>query len=357
MNWTNSCVRAEVAVRARSHSATERRLRLGRAGLVVVALMSLVGCGSIEVALGMRTRLDKLPVTALSASLSPEPALSPGQSGQLVITATTTDGKQWVTVGPGHGKVLFDSFTFDATVATVNKKGVVALPADPRISETAIPHVRITAIGHPDISAELDIPVRYDVAFAAHFSGSAGSRGFDGMNGLDGSAGSNGSIDLTNPSAGGAGTDGSNGGNGDDGRPGQSGENVHVWVALKAGVPPLLQVRVASSTHEQLFLVSPNGGTLTVDANGGAGGAGGSGGRGGRGGSGGTGFPPGLSGHDGSNGLDGHPGGGGGAGTITVSIDPQAQGFADRLHFSNKNGDGAPGPTPIVRIETVSPIW
>jgi hypothetical protein len=274
-----------------------------------------------------------------------------------VITATTADGKQWVTVGPGHGKVLFDSFTFDATVATVTKKGVVSLPADPRISETAIPHVRITAIGHPDISAELDIPVRYDVAFAANFSGGAGSKGFDGMNGLDGSAGSDGSIDLTNPSAGGNGTDGSSGGDGDNGQAGQSGENVHVWVALKAGIPPLLQVRAASSTHERLFLVNPNGGTLTVNANGGAGGAGGSGGRGGRGGSGGAGFPPGLSGNDGLNGMDGHSGAGGAAGTITVSIDPQAQGFADRLQFSNKNGDGAPGPAPIVRIETVPPIW
>jgi len=86
-------------------------------------------------------------------------------------------------------------------------------------------------------------------------------------------------------------------------------------------------------------------------------GAGGSGGRGGRGGSGGVGFPPGLSGHDGRDGWDGHSGIGSAAGTITVSIDPQAQGFADRLHFANRNGDGAPGSTPIVRIETVSPIW
>jgi hypothetical protein len=358
MNWMNSRLRARVAVRApTSHSAATHRLRLVGAGLVVVALLALVGCGSIEVALGMRTRLDKVPVTALSASLSPEPGLSPGKSGRLVITATSTDGKQWVTVGPGHGKVLFDSFTFDAAGVTVNKKGVVSLPADPRISETVMPHVRITAIGHADISADLDIPVRYDVAFVAHFSGSAGSKGFDGSNGLDGSSGSNGSIDWTNPSAGGNGTDGSNGGDGDNGQPGQSGENVHVWVTLKSGVHPLLQVRAASSRHEQLFLVSPDGGTLTVDANGGAGGAGGSGGRGGRGGSGGTGFPPGLSGHDGLNGWDGHSGADGAAGTITVSIDPQAQGFADRLHFSNRNGNGAPGPTPIVRIEAVPPIW
>src|SRR6202035_4651003 len=106
---------------------------------------------SIEAALGFRMRLDKVPVTALSASLSPGPGLSPGKSGRLVITATTTDGKQFVTVGPGHGKVLFDSFTFNATVATVNKKGKVSLPADPRLSEGVVPHIRILVIGQPDV--------------------------------------------------------------------------------------------------------------------------------------------------------------------------------------------------------------
>src|SRR5258708_26919997 len=125
MNWINSRWRAEVAVRGRSHSSAGRWLRLGGAGLVVVAILSLVGCGSFEVALGMRTRLDKLPVTALSASLSPEPGLSPGKSGRLVITATTSDGKQWVTVGPGHWKGLLDSFTFGATLCTGNKTGLV----------------------------------------------------------------------------------------------------------------------------------------------------------------------------------------------------------------------------------------
>jgi len=50
----------------------------------------------------------------------------------------------------------------------------------------------------------------------------------------------------------------------------------------------MLQVRAASKTQTQLFLVDPNGGSLTINASGGAGGAGGSGGRGGRGGFGGA---------------------------------------------------------------------
>ncbi|HMI51704.1 MAG TPA: hypothetical protein VK525_09335, partial [Candidatus Saccharimonadales bacterium] len=67
-------------------------------------------------------RLDKVPVTALSATLSPDPGLAPGKSGRLIITATTSDAKQLVTVGAGHGNVLFDSFTFTATTVTVNQK-------------------------------------------------------------------------------------------------------------------------------------------------------------------------------------------------------------------------------------------
>jgi hypothetical protein len=331
--------------------------KAGCIGLVIFGAGSLGGCGSIEVALGWRTRLDKVPVTALSASLSPAPGLSPGKSGRLVITATTSDGKQLVTVGPGHGKVLFDSFTFNASVAGVNKKGVVSLPADPRLSDGLVPHIRIGVIGHPDVVAELDIPVRYDVAFAAHFSGSIGLRGFDGLNGLDGSAGSDGSSDLTNPSAGGNGTDGSDGGDGDNGGPGGAGESVHVWLTVESGDHPLLQARASSFKHEQFFLVDPNGGTLSVDADGGPGGAGGSGGRGGRGGSGGSGFPTGFSGHDGRNGFDGHAGPDGAAGTIVVSVDPAAQPFLGVLHLSNRSGSGRAGPAPEILVEPVPPIW
>jgi len=57
----------------------------GRVFLVFLGLTALAGCESIEVGLGMRMRLDK--VTALSATLSPGPGLSPGKSGRLIITA------------------------------------------------------------------------------------------------------------------------------------------------------------------------------------------------------------------------------------------------------------------------------
>jgi hypothetical protein len=333
-----------------------RRRRLAYTG-IALAVLGLAACGSLEVLFGLRTRLDKLPVTALSATLSPQAALSPGSSGRLVITATTSDGKQYVTVGPGHGKVLFDSFALTASIVSVNSEGVVSLPADPRVSESQLPHVRITAIGHPGISADLDVPVHYDAAFQAHFSGADGMRGLDGSSGLDGMSGSDGSTDPNNPSAGGNGTDGGRGGDGSNGSPGDPGENVHVWVALRPGSAPLLQVRAASSSHQQFFLVDPRGGSLTVEANGGAGGPGGAGGRGGRGGSGGSGSPPGSPGQDGLDGSDGFAGSGGAAGTITMSIDPAAEGYADRIYFYSKTGDGAAGPAPIVQVESVPPPW
>jgi len=78
-----------------------------------------------------------------------------------------------------------------------------------------MPHVRISAIGHPDVVAELDIPVRYDAAFAAHFSGRPGFNGTSGGDGHDGGAGD----------------------------PGQA---VHIWVTLKSDTRMLLQVRAAS---------------------------------------------------------------------------------------------------------------
>jgi hypothetical protein len=44
-------------------------------------------------------------------------------------------------------------------------------------------HLAITIPSHPGISAELDVPVRYDYPFASSFSGSTGSSGFNGSAG------------------------------------------------------------------------------------------------------------------------------------------------------------------------------
>jgi hypothetical protein len=293
----------------------------------------------------------------VSASLYPQPTLSPGKSGQLIIVASASDGHKWTTVGPGHGTVLFDSFLFNATVAQVSADGVVSMPSDPRVSEGKEALVRITVVGHPDVTTDLNVPLRYDTAFAAEFSGKPGLDGIDGTDGLPGVDGASGSIDPTRLSEGGRGSDGSNGSDGTNGSEGEPGESVHVWITLEPSARRFLQVRTASATREQLFLIDPNGGSLSVDTNGGPGGRAGRGGKGGRGGSGGGGFPRGTAGNYGMDGHDGIPGSDGAPGKILVSIDPAARQYLDRFHLSNRYGDGTPGSPPVVRTEPVPPIW
>ena len=347
-------------------------LRAG--GLGILGLLMLSGCASSDMAPDLGVSLQNIPVTALSASLSPGPGLAPGKSADLVIVAKTADGKELVTMGPGHGKVRLDSFAFESTVAQVSKEGEVSLPADPRASEGQLPHVRITVINHPDIVANLDIPVRYDDGFKADFSGQAGANGANGEDGTNGAAG----LDNSAEGPGRNGQNGGPGGNGQNGGDGAPGRSVHVWLTLKTGSHPFLQARVANDVDEKLFLIDPNGGSLEVDANGGSGGKGGAGGKGGIGG---TGYDNGNSadeqadqrtgyskmngsssgfsanGQSGLPGIPGQPGRGGAAGTIIVSVDPQAQPFLDRLHLSNQSGDGVAGDAPEIRVEPVPAIW
>lgn len=329
-----------------------------RNAVVVGALMcALSGCTSIQLALGMKMRLDEVPVTALSAALIPGPGLAPGGAARLVIVATSDDGKRYVTEGAGQGKVLFDSFTITPNLVEVDAEGKVSLAADPRASQGQLPHVHIVANGHPQVAADLDVPVRYDADFSALFSGAAGRPGMDGRSGLDGMSGMPGSNDPNYPSPGGNGGNGEDGGNGDDGGPGAPGPAVDAEITLLPGPPALLQVLVAGGGREQRYLVDPAGGRLLIEASGGVGGRGGTGGRGGRGGAGGSGTPNGSAGSDGHNGLDGSNGRGGAPGTITLTIDPRALPYYDRLLLVNQSGSGAPGPTPTVRVVPVPPLW
>lgn len=323
----------------------------------ILTAVLLAGCGSLGVLLGTRTRLDKLPITSVSARLAPQPYLTPGKTGRLILVASGSDGKQWTTTGAGRGNVLFDSYTFESTVVKTNSSGVVSLPADPRLSSGKAAHVHITVVGHPDVQADLDVPVKYNVAFSAHFTGASGN---DGMSGFDGTAGLDGmmgSSDPSNPQPGGNGSNGSDGGSGGDGSQGWPGETVHLWVTLQAGPTPLIQVRVLGDRNEErFFLVDPDGGSLSIDAYGGAGGHGGSGGRGGRGGSGGIGSPNGMSGSDGLNGNDGHDGSTGGPGKIIVTIDPAAEPYRDRLHLSTQFGLRKDSGV-VFHTEPVPPLW
>jgi hypothetical protein len=205
---------------------------------------------------------------------------------------------------------------------------------------------------HPDLRVELDIPITYDYSFVANFSGSRGSDGMNGSDGIDGTSGSMGSTDPNNPSPGGDGSNGTDGSNGQDGGPGGNAPSVDVRVALRAGAHPLLQVSVSAAGKRRLYLVDPQGGALSVKADGGPGGSGGNGGRGGRGGSGGMGTPNGNSGHDGSDGRSGFDGSPGKGGAITVTYDPQVRPFINIIHVSSQGG-----PPTVFQVEPVAPLW
>ncbi len=318
----------------------------------MLALIMLTGCSSLQVHLGMKVYLDKTPVTSMKASLPRGPAIGPGEKSPLVVTFTQPDGKTLQTEGAGQGKVMWKDLQITATVVTANQKGILTLPGDPRISDGKIPHVAITVPSHPDLRVDLDIPIRYDERYTANFSGSAGASGMNGIDGMDGASGSTGSMDPNNPQPGGNGGNGTNGSDGGDGWPGGNAPPVQVQVAFRSGSHPLLQVEVSATGHQKFYLIDPQGGSLTVKADGGQGGSGGRGGRGGHGGAGGMGSPSGSRGMDGSDGRNGSDGPPGRGGQITVTYDPQAKPFLTAIHASSRNG-----PAPVFREEAVAPLW
>ena len=328
--------------------------RMIRADVLVcfAAGFLLGGCTAVKVKLGMKVYLAKTPVASIKASLPNGPGIAPGEKSPLVVTVTEPDGKVLQTEGKGGGKVMWKDLTVTATVASVNQKGVLTLPHDPRKSEGQTPHVTITVPSHPDIHTELDVPVRYNFKFVSHFDGSAGLSGMNGMDGMDGTSGSPGSMDPNNPSPGGDGGNGTDGSNGEDGGPGGDAPPVQIEATLRSGNHPLLQVAVLAPGHKRFYLVDPQGGSLTVTADGGPGGSGGRGGRGGRGGSGGFGTPNGNSGRDGLDGHSGLDGPQGRGGAITVTYDPQAKAYLNLIHLSNRNG-----PTPVFKEQPVAPLW
>jgi hypothetical protein len=320
--------------------------------LAVASLFALGGCTPLKVKLGWKVYLNQTPISSIQACLPKGPAIAPGEKSPMVVAVTEPDGKVLMTEGQGQGKVMWKDLQVTATVVTANQKGVVSLPQDPRVSEGKVGHVTITVPAHPGLQADLDVPLRYNYNYSANFSGSSGSSGFNGSDGMSGTSGSMGSMDPNNPSPGGNGSDGTDGSNGQDGGAGGDAPPVQIRVALESGSHPLLQVSVSAAGQQSFYLVDPQGGSLTVRADGGPGGSGGRGGRGGKGGSGGTGTPNGSSGRDGSDGRSGWDGSPGKGGSITVTYDPQAKPFLSAIRPSNKGG-----PPPVFREEPVAHLW
>jgi hypothetical protein len=316
-------------------------------------LLALCGCSAINVKLGRRVDLTKTPVTSIEVSLPKNPGIAPGQKVPLVVTAEQPNGKPLLTEGQGKGKIQWKDLKVTTNIVTADQKGNISLSKDPRASDGKIGRVTVTIPSQPSIAAaELDVPFRYDIAFVSNFSGKAGSSGSNGLDGQNGTSGSNGSTDPNNPSPGGNGTNGTDGSDGGDGGPGGNAPPVQVLLTLQPGSHPLIQASVSASGHRRLYLVDPQGGSLTVKADGGPGGSGGRGGRGGSGGIGGSGQPSGNSGSNGSDGRNGFDGSPGKGGSITVTYDPQVASYLSTIHLSSKNG-----PHPALQQQAVSPLW
>ena len=314
---------------------------------------------SYSAQLKVRIWLADLAVSGIQATLPDGPALLPGGSLPLVMTATQPTGPALTTEGRGGGKVSWDNFTFQPKVVAVNASGTVTLSDDPRVSDGVLPQVHASVVDRSDLTADLDIPVRYDGAFICDVSGASGASGSNGSDGFPGFSGSSGSCDSENPQAGGNGSDGGSGGNGGAGGDGAPGPDIQAWVCLHSRSVPLLEVKVVVQNQVRYFLVDPHGGSLLLKGDGGVGGSGGMGGQGGAGGSGGFGCPNGMSGMAGWNGSNGSDGTGGNGGLITVWVDPAASPFLSALHFSNKGGVpyGQDGPRPVIQVTPVTPLW
>jgi len=327
--------------------------RFTAASFSLLPLLALIGCSTIQVKLGMKVTLTKTPVASIEASLPKDPGIAPGEKSPLVVAVTEPDGTILLTQGKGKGKVLWSELTVAPSVVTVNKKGVLSLAPDPRVSDGKTGHVTITVPSHPGIQTQLDIPLHYDYPFVSSYSGNSGNNGLNGTDGVSGIPGTPGNLDPDNPSAGGNGGNGTNGTDGSNGGDGDNGPPLAVYVALRAGAHPLLQVGITTPGHkERFYLVDPQGGSLTINDLGGAGGQGGKGGHGGAGGSGGVGIPSGSSGSNGTDGQDGRSGSDGAGGPITVSCDPAAAPYLAAIHFSNPGG-----PKPSISQAPVPPLW
>jgi hypothetical protein len=315
-----------------------------------VALFLLAGCASVRSV--TPSQLAAIPVTSVRASLRDRSDIAPGEKAPLMLQITASNGAVLTTEGSGGEKVPWRDVIVTASVVAVNGKGVASLPSDPRISDGKLPHVSIAIPSHPGVRADLDIPVHYDRPFALSFSGRDGFKGADGRDGLDGIGGTPGSTDPDHPSAGGDGGDGGNGADGGNGENGGDGPPVQLRVALRAGSHPLLQVSVSAGGRRTLFLVDPQGGSLTVTSKGGDGGLRGSGGRGGSGGSGGIGSPNGRGGRNGLSGINGSSGSSGSGGSITVTSGPSAKPYLGAIRLSNPGG-----PRPVFKEAPVAPLW
>src|ERR1035441_8668352 len=103
-------------VKSQQISRTSTKL----ASLTLAFVLALCGCSAIQVKLGMKVYVAKLPIATMQASLPKDPGIAPGEKSSLVVTLTQPDGRVWVTEGAGKGKILWSDIAI--TTSVVDRK-------------------------------------------------------------------------------------------------------------------------------------------------------------------------------------------------------------------------------------------
>ena len=313
--------------------------------LWLVGLFTLSGCAplaSLGGLVGVKSSLKAKNVTDLSVEIDGDFTICPGGGAPIVITATVDDREELATRATG-GDVGWRNYEIEV-VGGVFREASVFVHPDPRITwgEPAI--IRVTPVHHPELATEFEVPVSYGCHYVANFSGSSGQSGQPGTSGASGAYGKSESSSGSYAAPGQDGGDGGHGSHGGDGQSGQDGDDVEVLVDRtthpRTGAH-LVRVLTRSLTtdHVELFVIDPEGGSLTVASRGGNGGSGGTGGFGGSGGTGGTGAPAGNGGNGGDGGDGGDGADGGDGGRVEVLIHPSAKRLFE-LTVDNAGGMG-----------------
>jgi hypothetical protein len=271
----------------------------------------------MKIDMGMRMNVAKLPVNQMEVHLNKAQGVGPGQKASLVVTFAGPNGHTWATEGAGRGAIMWEALTITSTVVAYNNDGTVSLPLDPRLSDGKTGHVVVTLAFNPALRAEADIPTRYDQAWYADFNGGSGSSGSHVPGLRDGLSGGN-APDVT--------------------------IRLVMHPVANPGDRRLIEAEVEPEYGQETFyLIDPDGGSLSVSANGGPGGAGVSSDSAGVDREGIAVTGRGLSGSDGPRGR---------GGKITVIFDPAVGAYLSVLQLSNLGG-----PEPVFKSQHLGPLW
>ena len=80
------------------------RRRIAGTLLPLAALLMLSGCAGLQVRLGMKVNLEKIPVTSIQAYLPKGPGIAPGEKSPLIVKFTQPDGSILMTEGKRRGQ-------------------------------------------------------------------------------------------------------------------------------------------------------------------------------------------------------------------------------------------------------------